>query len=1149
MKNLLLTICILFQSLITIPALAQDRQIYILNNSEVQESQFVVTEEENQILIDLTLGSFTSITEEGQSDSRILLTEGINVIEKGQPDIQHLAVSIAIPSMGKTNAVITSTEYTDYQLFSVKASKGDPGIYNDNDNTPAYDQSIYQNNAFWPSQNVVASDPYIWAGIRGQSLHFYPVQYNPVTKTLRVHNKISVKLELTSEKGINELSYDFIPNKLQPLAESHFRNQVNSSYFATSHSDRYMAPVEAGNMLVIAHPDFIKELQPFIEWKNQKGIPTELVDVTTITNGTANDAQTIKDFVRDYYLTNGLTYLVLAGDAAFVPTCHAEKGASDNMYGYILGDDSYPEVLVGRFPCSNDSECKVMVEKTVQYERNPVVSDAYSRFVGIASGLGPGDDGEMDYEHIRNLTEDLTNAVYKSVSELYDGNREGNDLSGNPTAQMVSGEFASGAGAIMYIGHGSSGSWVTSGFSSADAKNLTNTIHPFIWSAGCNNGDFEYTNCLAEALLKSESDGKPTGAIATLMSSASQTWYPPMEAQDEIALVLGGQRDPNQVNTFGGVSMSGCMQMNDQYGLAGARNTDIWVLFGDPSLELRTALPGTLAPVHSENTGSDATSFTITNIVPGTTICASSKGKIIASVVSEESAAVIELSGLDQITGFTLTLTAKNRIPYIAEVKVTDMPARAINPVPGSNTYKISKNTDFTWSLSDGCTPHEYTFLIRQKGTEQWQDQSVTSAEEIEVTNLQYNTAYEWKLISKNEKGTAESEVFNFTTIDAPDEDFEQNSFPRNAWENLNNWYVDDSEAFEGTYSIHSGNTTANSTSSLIYSCETLSCDYISFAFKTNIRSTGSKLEFFIDDFMVAEWDYTNNWNTFIYQVETGLHQLEWRFTSTDTTDSESAAWLDNIYLPVNAPLEISSLEQAVCPANFVMVDTEITNYSSILWETTGTGSFDDITRSNPVYFPSTEDLLNETIIFRANIIANETCGIEVYDYVIKVAALPEIPEINDTTLYLGESISLSKLKNDTKQFLICGTTTFELPLVIDQSILKPGPNTLTIIMENEKGCSSTEEFTVNLIDHERPGKSELMVYPNPASEKLNVLIPEASNNPMISIFSLEGQLVESSQFDQTNSSSIEISNLKPGLYIIRAEYDGTVSTGRFVKI
>ena len=62
---------------------------------------------------------------------------------------------------------------------------------------------------------------------------------------------------------------------------------------------------------------------------------------------------------------------------------------------------------------------------------------------------------------------------------------------------------------------------------------------PFIWSVACVNGEFNVGTCFAETWLRAtDSDGNPTGAIATLMSTVNQAWNPPMEGQDEMNAIF-----------------------------------------------------------------------------------------------------------------------------------------------------------------------------------------------------------------------------------------------------------------------------------------------------------------------------------------------------------------------------------------------------------------------------------------------------------------------------------------------------------------------------------------------------------------------------------------------------------------------------------
>ena len=92
----------------------------------------------------------------------------------------------------------------------------------------------------------------------------------------------------------------------------------------------------------------------------------------------------------------------------------------------------------------------------------------------------------------------------------------------------------SGVGLINYTGHGSISSWGNGAAISASQVNSLNNIGklPFVITVGCNVGEFNSTNeCFTEAWMRSENNGQPTGSIAHLGSTISQSWEPPMHGQ------------------------------------------------------------------------------------------------------------------------------------------------------------------------------------------------------------------------------------------------------------------------------------------------------------------------------------------------------------------------------------------------------------------------------------------------------------------------------------------------------------------------------------------------------------------------------------------------------------------------------------------
>jgi hypothetical protein len=206
----------------------------------------------------------------------------------------------------------------------------------------------------------------------------------------------------------------------------------------------------------------------------------------------------------------------------------------------------------------------------------------------------------MDWEHERNIRTNLLNYSFTDVDELYDGTHGVVDASGDPNAGDLTTSINDGRSVINYTGHGSQNACATTGFSSSDISSLTNFGKlPFWWSVGCVHGEFDNGTCIAEVFLRSQSGGQPTGMIATYMSSINQYWDEPMDAQDEFDSVLTECYVNNIKRTFGGISVNGCMHMNDQYGTTGDDMTNTWHCFGDPSLVVRNNVPVNITASHA----------------------------------------------------------------------------------------------------------------------------------------------------------------------------------------------------------------------------------------------------------------------------------------------------------------------------------------------------------------------------------------------------------------------------------------------------------------------------------------------------------------------------------------------------------------------
>ena len=684
---------------------SEAKQWIEVNSSDIKKSS-IIHQSNGLLSTEISFELSGNFLETSKNGVMITAPGGVSMLKEGAPDLPVFTTSIQIPDLAKMQLEVISSEYIDVRVESVIPSRGN--ITRDiNINLVPFKKGLtYDKNSFYPDNIAFLRSPYIIRTKRGQTVVFQPFQYNPIDGILRVHTNITISVKADGISTDNPLVR--LPSKnrgmreMEEIYSRHFLNNVPTN-------ERYTPLDENGAMLIICYGPFIDAMQPFIDWKIKKGMHVELYNVDDI-----GDAADIKTFVEDYYYANGINFLLLVGDIAQVPSPRFSEGAgsnspSDTYYGFIPSQDYYPDVFVGRFPAETVSHVNTMVNRTISYERYPDIDDGswYIEGAGFASNEGPGDDGEYDNEHMDIIRQKLLDYNYGDIEQVYD-----------PSGTIAEGEVAinDGLSIINYTGHGSNGSWGNGcPMNNTNVNSLTNTgMWPWIWSVACVNGEFHIGTCFAETWLRAtDSNGQPTGAIATLMASVNQAWNPPMDGQDEMVDIFVESYENNIKRTFGGLSYNGCMEMNDNYGSQGDLETLYWNTFGDPSFEVRSNYPQPLDVSHS-NVIILGSSELVIQTNSSEAVAALTKNGIILGVASanENGICQINLEEPASVPGsIDLVITSYNSIPYETEINVI-APDGSYMLLDG---FSISNNNDEAVNFSDQVS---LSVMIENVGTE-----------------------------------------------------------------------------------------------------------------------------------------------------------------------------------------------------------------------------------------------------------------------------------------------------------------------------------------------------------------------------------------------------------------------------------------------
>jgi gingipain R len=627
----------------------------------------------------------------------------VPLLNKGFPEVLRSSVSLAIPENCKP--VIEILEKNSYveKGWNIAPSKGSLTRDINPSDVPYTFGPIYSENRFYPEENVTFGQFYDYRHVKGVSLSVFPVRYNPVISETEIITRIVFRIHFYGKN--KKIKFLGIP-EYHSVEEKNFMESrfANLSGLSSALKTNYTPLNEFGDMLIISDPSHTSAMLPFIDWKNQKGIKTEMV--TTIQTGTSSTS--VKNFISNYYSTHpNLLYVLLVGDHQNIPAYNdgikgSEIKYSDSKYGMITGNDYYPELMVGRFSSTLTADIQTMVNRTLEYEKNPSSGNWYTYGIGIGSneGYGIGDEGEPDWLHERKIGQKLVSgAGYTYYHEFFDSTHGGNDAPGDPTPAMVSAAVNQGASVFFYTGHGSQNSCGTSGFSSSSINACTNNgKYPFSVQVACNNGTFHNGTCFCETFLIAKNSNGPTGAIASCGSSILMAWAEPMDTQDEIGDILSNQYANNKKFTLGGLFYNGQMHMLDNYPTTtGQEVMATWIMFGDPSCMIRTQTPSNLTVNHDTCIFANATSFPVqVNPGPNTYICITQNNQIIGRTAVSSSLTSVSLTQtFSPSQPLLITVTEFNKIPYTSTIGICTGTPTSIGP------SGISSNITYNSSVTD----------------------------------------------------------------------------------------------------------------------------------------------------------------------------------------------------------------------------------------------------------------------------------------------------------------------------------------------------------------------------------------------------------------------------------------------------------------
>lgn len=653
-------------------------------------------------------------------------------------------------STSSENGIEVSVIFEDYVDFQYELTPARSAL-------PDNDYSIHSintvlpivcNDTFFPNKIVEKIDNQIYRGSNIVNIKVTPIQYNSARGIVRAYKKIVYKLtipELDNEtENLRSENYKF-------MSKDFFLNNttLNGDYrnLETRGDETCLDPQ---GYLILSVPKFAAAVNSFAEWKKLLGFDIEIV----IKDDWSQNM--VKEVIKKKYnKMKNLYYLLIIGDHEDVPGMISNlkyPHVTDFYYTCLDNeDDLTPDIYRGRISVSNPEEASVVINKIIDYEKNPVTeSSFYKNGINCSFFQDENKDGYAD-RRFAQTSEDVRNYLVsqgKSIQRIYKAKSDVTPIWWNKgsysngeelPSELKKPQFAwngnfsdiihainSGGFYVLHRDHGGTDGWGDPSFSSKNISSLNNgQLQPIVFSINCLTGKFNSTTCFAEHFLRKADGGCVAIYGATEVSYSGYNdvltggMFDAIWSTPGLRIVMPGQVSsaptPKPVYRLGQILDQGLNRLEEIYG-SPSRNSfvkytrEIFHCFGDPSMYFPTACPTTFSNASCVRNSHDVA------VTSGQEATISFYDKVYDKVTSYTGTAATYIT--DHPTNISVCISSHNKIPFIQEGSAPSEIFIQNKEIYGYRNYTASRikiGSNVTDELSHG--PVEFDGgVVKMKG-------------------------------------------------------------------------------------------------------------------------------------------------------------------------------------------------------------------------------------------------------------------------------------------------------------------------------------------------------------------------------------------------------------------------------------------------
>jgi len=564
------------------------------------------------------------------------LDDFAQTIEPGYPSLPVHYDIFAVPDDEAFTVTVTDSAFVDLPCTLTPARSPIFDNHSSIVSPPKIEPIKISDNTFYPASSIILESVQHYRGIPLARVEVHPVKYNAASSTVRAFSSLTYRIEferktnvtsfsseLSSDKSINEADHTFLSSHALNLIPIDSVIPINPKDDIEDYIER-----DPQTYLIISTEGYASAVKRLSDWKRTLGFNVLVLLRKNWSVESVNSA------VKQTYANHpSLKYLLIIGSHEDIPTApfSADFGDypfySDCIYGCLDGNDDYiPDIYQGRLVATTISEVSSIIDKIIQYERNPIDDVTFYKKVSCAAPFTYyAYSYREDREYVKTTEAIVRELIftcsplrrYWAPSFIYP--KEWKDGSAIPdkllkptfgwdaTTSDIINDINAGCHMIIYRGHGDYDGWISPYpfLSSSNISSLSNYNKlPFVISTTCKTGayikadnSFNTSNFSYLLLTKPNS-----GCIATIASTNNSLTYP----NDVLAMGIIKSARPSQLivngnfielknprgTCFGEILNQGLLEMSTKYSSSyNNYQYHIYHLFGDPSIILRTAKP------------------------------------------------------------------------------------------------------------------------------------------------------------------------------------------------------------------------------------------------------------------------------------------------------------------------------------------------------------------------------------------------------------------------------------------------------------------------------------------------------------------------------------------------------------------------------